>query len=398
MYIRYKSDEKNKPVPVCRIYTNEEHKIDKTMVDADAIAAIKRLKARGYEAYIVGGAVRDILLGNIPKDFDISTSASPRQVQRLFNNARIIGKRFRLVHLMYPGKVFEVSTFRSEDENGNSNNIFGTVDTDAKRRDFSINSLYYDPIDEKIFDFNNSLTDFKKKEIKSLLPLDSTFIEDPVRMIRAVKYSVTTGFRIGFRLRRAIKRDSTLLDGVSSSRITEEISKILLSGKSLLILKKLNSYGLLVYMLPCLAFYSRFSGIEKGLKELDEKVEQSKRGLGSSVSLGEAFKFLTQFILIIDESLPSKEARFKDIFRQIKVLINPITPPNAEIESAAIIYLKEQGYPVPKLKKKKRINPNENITNNATKKRKRYRRKKKASVPGLEVNIHPTDPDTPILL
>ncbi|MDD3163948.1 MAG: poly(A) polymerase, partial [Sphaerochaetaceae bacterium] len=207
MRIRYKKDSDGLR-PVARIYTKEEHRIDSSLIDQDAVRAISRLKQNGFSAYIVGGAVRDILLGRVPKDFDIATSASPRQVHKLFYQARVIGKRFKLVHLVYGQKIIEVSTFRGESNtDDNTNNVFGTIETDAKRRDFTINSLYYDPIDETLVDFNNSMEDFKHKRIHSVLPLSTTFTEDPVRMIRALKYSVTTGFKMDFALKLAIRRD-----------------------------------------------------------------------------------------------------------------------------------------------------------------------------------------------
>ncbi|MDD4647481.1 MAG: poly(A) polymerase, partial [Sphaerochaeta sp.] len=209
MLIRYKQDEHGKTLPVANIYTQTEHKIPNHLIDRDALWAIRKLQNSGAEAYLVGGAVRDLLLGNIPKDFDLATSASPRQIQRLFWNARIIGKRFKLVHLVFKDKVLEVSTFRSGEEamEGN-NNVFGSIDQDAKRRDFSVNSLYYDPTNGQLLDFNNAMEDFKKKRISSVIPLDETFNEDPVRMIRAIKYASTTGFTLRWSIRVAIRKHS----------------------------------------------------------------------------------------------------------------------------------------------------------------------------------------------
>ena len=206
MRIRYKRDAGGNHVPVAHIFTSNEHNIEPKRIDLDALWVVKKLKQSRHEAYIVGGAVRDLLLGRTPKDFDISTSATPRQVHKIFWNARIIGRRFRLVHLTFSDKIIEVSTFRSgDDEEGGS--IYGTVDQDAKRRDFTINSLYYDPTDGSLLDFNNGLEDIKRRRIVSVIPLPDSFIEDPVRMIRAIKYSVSTTFAIAYKTRRSIKKN-----------------------------------------------------------------------------------------------------------------------------------------------------------------------------------------------
>ncbi|HNZ95531.1 MAG TPA: poly(A) polymerase, partial [Sphaerochaeta sp.] len=241
MLIRYKQDDQGNTLPIANIYTQAEHKIETRNIDRDALWVIKKLQGSGAEAYLVGGAVRDLMLGNIPKDFDIATSASPRQVQRLFYNARIIGRRFKLVHLIFKDKVLEVSTFRSgEEAEDGSNNVFGSIEQDAKRRDFSINSFYYDPSNGQLLDFNDAMEDMRKKRISSVIPLEESFTEDPVRMIRAVKYAVITGFSLRFKLRVALRKYAPELSRISSSRLTEELVKILSSGHAAEIFADLN--------------------------------------------------------------------------------------------------------------------------------------------------------------
>ncbi|MGX8677935.1 MAG: polynucleotide adenylyltransferase PcnB [Sphaerochaetaceae bacterium] len=350
MRIRYKKDSDGLR-PVARIYTKEEHRIDSSLIDQDAVRAISRLKQNGFSAYIVGGAVRDILLGRVPKDFDIATSASPRQVHKLFYQARVIGKRFKLVHLVYGQKIIEVSTFRGESNtDDNTNNVFGTIDTDAKRRDFTINSLYYDPIDETLVDFNNSMEDFKHKRIHSVLPLSSTFNEDPVRMIRALKYSVTTGFKMDFALKLAIRRDARLLAGISNSRLTEEVFKILTSGCSAKIIKILDEYSLLVYIMPCLCVYTKFPQLYESLSKLDAKINDSVShgGTEPDIERWEAFQYLTENFIVKPQEEMTPDEHFKDVFRQVKVLIAPITPPNFELERAVTSYMKQNGYQIPR--------------------------------------------------
>lgn len=349
MLIRYKQDELGKTLPVANIYTQSEHKIPAHLLDKDALWAIKKLQASGAEAYLVGGAVRDMMLGTIPKDFDIATSASPRQIQRLFWNARIIGKRFKLVHLVFKDKVLEVSTFRSGEEamDGN-NNVFGSIDQDAKRRDFSINSFYYDPSTGQLLDFNHAMEDFKKKKISSIIDLDESFKEDPVRMVRAIKYSVSTGFSLRWSVKMAIRKYSNELSRVSTSRLTEEVNKILASGHSCEIFNELKRYKLLVFMLPAFSIYSSYPQVQSSLKELDKQVLLAKQGKGSEVLLADMLKALVDPLIVFTDEALTIDQRFKETFRQIKVLISPMTPSNYDIELASERLLCERGFKTPR--------------------------------------------------
>lgn len=349
MLIRYKQDELGKTLPVANIYTQSEHKIPAHLLDKDALWAIKKLQASGAEAYLVGGAVRDMMLGTIPKDFDIATSASPRQIQRLFWNARIIGKRFKLVHLVFKDKVLEVSTFRSGEEamDGN-NNVFGSIDQDAKRRDFSINSFYYDPSSGQLLDFNHAMEDFKKKKISSIIDLDESFKEDPVRMVRAIKYSVSTGFSLRWSVKMAIRKYSNELSRVSTSRLTEEVNKILASGHSCEIFNELKRYKLLVFMLPAFSIYSSYPQVQSSLKELDKQVLLAKQGKGSEVLLADMLKALVDPLIVFTDEALTIDQRFKETFRQIKVLISPMTPSNYDIELASERLLCERGFKTPR--------------------------------------------------
>ena len=346
MFTRYKT-EGGREVVVAKIYSSKEHTVRNSQIDKDALWAIRKMQAQGAEAYIVGGAVRDMLLGRKPKDFDIATSLSPRQVQKLFWNARIIGRRFRIVHLYFNhDKIIEVTTFRSDEENfeeGN-NNIFGTVEQDAKRRDFSINSLYYNPQNGQLLDFNNAMEDFKRRRLRSLIPLSYSFSEDPVRMIRAIKYHVTTGFSLKWDVRRAIRKNSMNLSHVSTSRLTEEVGKILTSASAKGIFLEMDKYKLLPYLLPCLSVYIGYPEIQKALSEMDEYVKGAKNE-GETVDRAVIFARLLKPLIVLDnpESM-SQEERVKEVYREIKVFISPMTPPNYEIEKSAEIILDEMGY------------------------------------------------------
>ena len=348
MLIRYKNG-KNGLDAVARVYSSEENNIDRSMVDRSAITVIKRLNDAGYESYLVGGAVRDMILGRRPKDFDIATAASPRQVHKLFYNSRIIGRRFRLVHITFGDQIIEVSTFRSiRDHEGPTDNEFGTIEEDSSRRDFTINSLYYDPIKGNLIDFNNALNDFRDKKIVSLIPLNRTFVEDPVRMVRAVKYSVTTGFRIPFQLSMAIRHYAPLIAEVSTSRMTEEVNKILASGCSSQIFERLHQYKLLVYMLPAISVYAAFPQMFESLKTLDQQIEKAKEGNAKQVTKAQMYLALVKCFITTNEDLVTGMEIFSDTLRQIKVLLSPITPPNYEIESAAALYMQSEGLKVPK--------------------------------------------------
>lgn len=348
MFIRYKKGAGGLDA-VAQVYSREENKIDPALIDRNAVSVVRRLTGAGYESYIVGGAVRDLLLGRIPKDFDVATAASPRQVHKLFYNSRIIGRRFRLVHITFGNEIIEVSTFRSTKDHDYSNdNQYGTIEEDSTRRDFTINSLYYDPIKGNLIDFNNAMEDFKEKRIVSLIPLNKTFIEDPVRMVRAVKYSVTTGFRIPFRLSMAIRHYAPSIGEVSSSRMTEEVNKILASGCSSEIFRKLNQYKLLVHILPVISVYTGFPQMFESLKALDEKVNAAKDGKGEAVSRSQMYLALVSPFISRNEEWDTATSTFADVLRQIKVMISPITPPNYELEMATSMYLESNGMKVPR--------------------------------------------------
>ncbi|MCH3916177.1 MAG: poly(A) polymerase [Spirochaetia bacterium] len=349
MLKRYKQNGNGKQILFAKIYTKDEHHIDPTLIDRDAIRAIRVLQDNGEEAYLVGGAVRDLLLGNIPKDFDITTSASPRQIHKMFWNSRIIGKRFKLVHLEYGKKIIECSTFRSgEEAKDGNNNIFGTVDQDARRRDFSINALYYDPIREEVLDFNDSMVDFKKKRISSIIDLNYSFKEDPVRMIRAIKYGVTTGFDLQWNVKRAIRRDYQGLSTCSTSRLTEEVNKILASGHSYEIFRQLDHYRLLAFLLPSYSNFFRIGNVSESLKELDSKVTKAKQGKGPDVPVCEMIQYMVKDLVIYSDEEMTARDRFKETFRQVKVIISPMTPSNYEVELCCSHLLDAKGYKVPR--------------------------------------------------
>ena len=252
MLTRYSADEKGRLVKKALVYTEQEHCINPDSLDKDALFIIEKLKRNGFEAFVVGGAVRDLLVGHVPKDFDIVTDATPPKIKKLFKNSRVIGKRFRLVHVIFGQKIFEVSTFRSIAE-GTIGNVFGTMDEDALRRDFTFNALYYDPEKRQVVDYVGGVADIRKKLVRPVIPLEHIFTEDPVRMIRAVKYAASTGFRLPRKVKKRIVLSAKLLQGISPSRLTEELLKIINSSRSFAIVSLAVETNIFAYLQPSAA-------------------------------------------------------------------------------------------------------------------------------------------------
>ena len=249
MRFRYSTEENGKLIKKAAVYTQDEHRINFSDVDSQAVYITERLQANGYETYIVGGAVRDLILGKKPKDFDIVTAASPVKIKKIFRNARVIGRRFRLVHVYFGPKIFEVSTFRSL-KDGPTSNTFGTIEEDVLRRDFSLNALFYDPLKQLVVDYVGGMKDMRNRLIRPIIALPHIFTDDPVRMIRAVKYGAVTGFKLPLSLRLKIRRQSPLLAEISPSRLTEEIFKIIHSPHAREIVEGLDALGLYRYLQP----------------------------------------------------------------------------------------------------------------------------------------------------
>jgi poly(A) polymerase len=219
------------------------------------------LREAGFSAYVVGGAVRDLLLGITPKDFDVATNAKPEEIKPLFRRALIIGRRFRLVHVMMGPETIEVSTFRAadletteKDEHGRvlRDNVFGTQAEDARRRDFSVNALYYDPASEEVVDFHGGLADLKKRVLRVIGDPQARYREDPVRMLRAVRLAAKLGFTLDAATREPIRSMAPLMDRVPPARLFDEMLKLLLSGHASACLRQLREVGLHKGLLPLL--------------------------------------------------------------------------------------------------------------------------------------------------
>ena len=359
MLTRYSQDSKGKTVQKALIYTKKEHGIKKELLDPEVVRIITHLRNYGYEGYIVGGAVRDMLIGKTPKDFDIVTNAEPARIKRIFRNSRIIGKRFRLVHIFFGEKIFEVSTFRSLVE-GTTGNSFGTMDEDVQRRDFTLNALYYDPVKEQIIDYVGGVKDVRAKRLVPVIPLKVIFEDDPVRMLRAVKYSVSTGCSIPFLLGRKLRKSSALLQPVSPSRLTEEIIKILNSGRSRDIVREALRYDLFMYLQPAAASLidgdpSFARDFEDSLSRLDELVAS-----GEDTRLGRKLVFLIEpLVKILTRERMAPSEIYNRVYAECRRFVMPMNPPRVELEFAVRFCLKELGFNVrlPRVRERQPGNP-----------------------------------------
>lgn len=267
----------------------DQHGIDPQLVSANAVRVTQALQEAGFKAFVVGGAVRDLLLGVKPKDFDVATNATPEQVKRLFRRAFIIGRRFQIVHVMFGQDVIEVTTFRGttadsapKDEHGRvlRDNTFGEQHEDAIRRDFTINAMYYDPATRVVLDYHNGIADIRKKTLRIIGVPEARFREDPVRLLRVVRFAAKLGFAIDPSTREPIKVMAPLINNVPAARVFDEMLKLLLSGHALACLRQLRSEGLHHGLLPLLDVVLEQPLGEKfvtlALAGTDERVRQGK--------------------------------------------------------------------------------------------------------------------------
>ena len=222
--------------PQVTVIPREQHAISRKDISENALKVMYRLNKAGYEAWLVGGGVRDLLLGKKPKDFDVTTNATPEQVRKLFRNCRLVGRRFRLAHVMFGPEIIEVATFRGHHEGNVSDrttsqrgqngmllrdNIFGSIEEDAQRRDFTINSLYYSVADFTVRDYVGGMKDLKDGVIRLIGNPETRYREDPVRMLRAVRFAAKLGMRISPETAEPIPRLATLLNDIPPARLFE---------------------------------------------------------------------------------------------------------------------------------------------------------------------------------
>jgi poly(A) polymerase len=285
------------------------HRIDPHLLSKNAVKVTQTLQQAGYDAFIVGGAVRDLALGIGPKDFDVATNATPEQVQKLFRKARLIGRRFQIVHVTFFGKgqpeIIEVSTFRALLENAGEHvaengrilrdNVWGSQHEDAARRDLSINAMYYDPATETVLDYHGGMADMQKKTLRMIGDPIKRYREDPIRMLRAIRFAAKTGFTLDEATSAPIAKLGKLLHDVPSARLFDEILKLLMSGYSWASIQGLKDAGLHHGLLPLLDHILDQSADSKeandfvriALANTDQRIQS-----GKSVSAGFLFATL----------------------------------------------------------------------------------------------------------
>jgi poly(A) polymerase len=266
-----------------------DHGIDPQKVSRSALRVCDTLQKAGHKAYIVGGAVRDLLLGLTPEDFDVATDATPEQVKTHFRRAIIIGRRFRLVHVMFGAETIEVSTFRAldnpdrqTDQHGRvlADNLFGEQIEDAARRDFTINALYYDPTTGDVIDYHDGVKDIRARRLRIIGEPEARYREDPVRMLRAVRFAARLGFQIDDATREPIHRMGQLIENVPAARLFDEMLKLLMSGHAVACITRLRAEGLHHGLLPLLDVILEQPAGERfvmlALSRTDERVRADK--------------------------------------------------------------------------------------------------------------------------
>ncbi len=276
---------------------SEHEKFLQQCVSTNAVKVLERLQKSTFKAYLVGGAVRDILLNKSPKDFDVATDATPEQIRSIFKNSRIIGRRFQIVHIRFGREIIEVTTFRGSHKQSDAplnkkissvskdgmllrDNVFGSVEEDAERRDFTINALYYDAEKAKIYDFLGGINDIQNKTIKLIGDPDTRFKEDPVRILRAIRFSSKLDFAIDPSIIDKFASNAPLLKNISPARLFDESLKLYISGQGLNTFRKLSEHDLLHTLLFNADIFAEGSParklVDQALKNTDDRLSQGK--------------------------------------------------------------------------------------------------------------------------
>lgn len=329
------------------MYSRSEHNISRSKISDNALKVLYKLKKEGFDAYLVGGCVRDLLLGREPKDFDVVTNADPEEIKKVFRNCRLIGRRFRLAHVHFGKEVIEVATFRGKgDEQSEKqmltkegrllrDNVYGTIEEDVWRRDFTVNSLYYNIKDYSVVDYVGGMDDHKAGQISFIGDAEIRCKEDPVRMLRAVRFAVKLGFNIDADCQKAIHDHSSLLSSIPSARLYDEMLKLFLTGNALQTFEMLRHFGLFQILFPAT---ERSLAIEeegfpklfliKALQNSDNRIGEGKTVTVyflMAAFLWEPFQMIAKKLLSqgVIEFMAYQDAANEVIAKQIKLTAMP---------------------------------------------------------------------------
>ncbi|MEH3412968.1 polynucleotide adenylyltransferase PcnB [Phytobacter diazotrophicus] len=296
--------------PQMTVIPREQHAISRKDISENALKVLYRLNKAGYEAYLVGGGVRDLLLGKKPKDFDVTTNATPDQVRKLFRNCRLVGRRFRLAHVMFGPEIIEVATFRGHHEDTEADrttsqrgqngmllrdNIFGSIEEDAQRRDFTINSLYYSVADFTVRDYVGGMRDLDEGVIRLIGNPETRYREDPVRMLRAVRFAAKLGMNISAETAEPIPRLAALINDVPPARLFEESLKLLQAGYGFDTYMLLREYNLFQPLFPTISRFFTEKGDSPMERIIAQVLKNTDTRLHNDMRVNPAFLFAAMF-------------------------------------------------------------------------------------------------------
>lgn len=288
------------------IIPRQAHPISRQQISENALKVLYRLHGAGFEAFLVGGGVRDLLLGGKPKDFDVATNATPEQLRQLFRNCRLIGRRFRLAHIMFGRDIVEVATFRGHHQETSQSqniaaqseagmllrdNVYGTIDEDAERRDFTINAMYYNIADYSIHDYAGGMEDLEDRLVRLIGDPETRYREDPVRMLRAVRFAVKLDFDIEEDTAEPIEHLAPLLRDIPAARLYEESLKMLQAGHGLETYHLMRQYNLFQQLFPTIAEHFTADHSSQTEQMLDLVLDATDIRVEEDLRINPAFMF-----------------------------------------------------------------------------------------------------------
>jgi poly(A) polymerase len=325
------------------VLSRDQHTISRRDISNNALKVMYRLQEAGFQAFLVGGGVRDLLLGGHPKDFDIATDATPEQTYKLFRNSRIIGRRFRIVHVLFGREVIEVTTFRGDhadqEKSTNKNvsstsesgmllrdNVYGTLEEDARRRDLTINALYYTTRDFSLHDYHQGLNDLENRIIRIIGDAETRFREDPVRMLRVVRFAAKLDFDIHPQTAEPIDRLADLLNDIPPARMFDEVLKLFLSGKAVKTFEQLRAHGIFQHLFP--ATEQAFAHDPLAIKLVTQALANTDLRISQEKSITPAFLYAALM--------------WPGLQQHVQSLLARGTPPMEALHEASAITIHEQ--------------------------------------------------------